>query len=107
MQSTFVFQFYSAVSTDLPADVTFGVTGEYLTLTCTTTEAGLTTFAFYNAADEEQQGFSTGNTYDTFTAGSYYCIAANADQTERTAATAQVNVAFKSKSFHIHHLFDK
>ena len=107
MQSTFVFQSYSAVTFDLPTNVHFGVTGEDVTLTCTTSEADLTTFAFYNAAHEEQQGFSTDNTYATSTAGSYYCIAANADQTQRTAATAQENVAFKSKSFHIHHLFDK
>ena len=95
------------MTTDLPADVAFGVTGEALILTCTTSEPGLTTFAFYNAAGEEQTGFGISTTYATSTAGQYYCIAANADQTEKTAATALVNVAFKSKSFHIHHLLGK
>ena len=91
----------------MPTDVDFGVTGEDLILTCATSEPGLTQFAFYNAAGEVQQVFSAGNTYATSTAGSYYCIAANDDQSEKTAPTALVNVAFKSKSFHINHLLDK
>ena len=95
------------MTTTLPTGVAFGVTGQDLTLTCTSSEAGLTTFAFYNDADQVQQAFGSSNTYTTQTAGSYYCIAANADQTELTAKTAQVNVEFKSKSFHIHHLLDK
>ena len=94
------------MTTDLPADVQFGVTGQDLTLTCTTTEAGLTKYAFYNDAGVVQ-AFSASTTYAASAAGSYYCIAANDDQSEKTAATAQVNVAFKSKSFHIHHLSDK
>ena len=95
------------MTTDLPTDVDFGVTGQDLTLTCTTSESGLTTFAFYNDADQVQQAFGSSNTYITQTAGSYYCIAANADQSQKTAKTAQVTLEFKSKSFHIHHLSDK
>ena len=95
------------MTTDLPTDVQFGVTGQDLTLTCTTSEAGLTKFAFYNDADEEQQAFDSSNTYTTQTADSYYCIAANDDQSQKTAKTAEVTLEFKSKSFHIHHLSDK
>ena len=95
------------MTTELPADVHFGVTGQDLTLTCTTTEPALVKFAFYNAAGEVQQAFSASTTYATQTAGQYYCIGANDDQSEKTAPTAQLTVAFKSKSFHIHHLFDK
>ena len=94
------------MTTELPADVHFGVTGEALTLTCTTTEAGLTQFAFYKDGGEVQ-ALTASNTYDASDAGSYHCIAATADGSQKTAATAQVNVAFRSKSFHIHHILDK
>ena len=97
---------YSAVTTELPADVHFGVTGQDLTLTCTTSEAGLTTFAFYRD-NVEVQSLGASNTYNAPDAASYHCIAATADGSQKTAATAQVNVAFRSKSFHIHHLLDK
>ena len=94
------------MTTELPADIQFGVTGETLTLTCTTAEAGLTQFAFYKDG-VEVQSLGSSNTYAASTAGSYYCIAANDDQSEKTAPTALVNVAFKSKSFNINHLLDK
>ena len=95
------------MTTALPTDVHFGVTGQDLTLTCTTSETGLTKFAFYNDANEVQQAFGSSNTYTTQTADSYYCIAANEDESQKTAKTAEVTLEFKSKSFHIHHLSDK
>ena len=88
------------MTTDLPTGVTFGITGEDLTLTCTTSESGLTQFAFYKD-NREVQALGASNTYAASAAGSYHCIAANADGSKKTAATAQVAVVFKSKSFYI------
>ena len=87
---------------ELPTDVTFGVTGEALTLTCQTSEPGLTQFAFYRD-NVQVQSLGASNTYNAPDAASYHCIAANDDGTQKTAATAQQVIAFKSKSFHIHH----
>ena len=99
---TFIFQSFSAVTTDLPTGVTFGVTGETLTLTCKTKDSSLTQFAFYKN-DVEVQSLSATNTYDAPDADTYHCIAATAGGSQ-TAATAQKVIEFKSKSFHIHHL---
>ena len=100
---TLLFQSFSDVTTDLPTGVTFGVTGEDLTLTCTTSESGLTQFAFYKD-NGEVQALGASNTYAASAAGSYHCIAAKADGSQKTASTTQVVVVFKSKSLYVHGL---
>ena len=94
------------MTTTLPAGVAFGVTGQDLTLTCTTGDVSLTQYAFYKN-NGEVQALGTTDTYTAADGGNYHCIAANSAGDQKTAASAVISVEFKSKSFHIHHLLDK
>ena len=94
------------MTTTLPTGVAFGVTGQDLTLTCTTGDVSLTQFAFYKD-DGEVQALGTSDTYTATDGGNYHCIAANTAGDQKTAATAVISVEFKSKFFPIYHLFDK
>ena len=105
-----VFHSLSAVTTELPAGVVYGVSGSDLELTCKTTDPALTKFEFYHN-ENVVQSLSATSTY-TITAptssedGEYYCVAADGSD-KRSAETTKQTIAFKSKSFLINHLKDK
>ena len=97
------------MTTDLPANVHFGVTGEDLVLTCTETEADLTKFAFQKGG-VEVRALDASNTYTISSPtaadhdGSYTCIAANDAEDQKTAPSTAKAVTFISKTFVIDHL---
>ena len=97
------------MTTDLPADVHIGVTGEDLVLTCTEAEGDLTKFAFQkNGVEVRALDASNQYTISSPTAadhdGSYTCIAANDAEDQKTAASTAKAVTFISKTFVIDHL---
>ena len=95
---------------ELPTDVEYPLAGTDLVLTCKTSDSTFTKYAFYKGATE-LAALSTTNTH-TVTGptssndGDYHCIAADSSD-KKSAETAKLTIAFKSKSFLIHHLKDK
>ena len=106
-----IFHSLSAVTIELPTDVEYPLAGTDLVLTCKTSDSTFTKYAFYKGA-MVLAALSANNTHTVANPtsggndGDYHCIAAD-DSDKQSAETPKLNIAFKSKSFLIHHLKDK
>ena len=103
-----IFHSLSAVTIELPTDVEYPLAGTDLVLTCKTSDSTFTKYAFYKGATE-LAALSATNTYTVANPtsgndGDYHCIAADGSD-KKSAETSKLTIAFKGKSFLIHHSY--
>ena len=106
-----VFHFLSAVTIELPAGVVHGVSGSDLELTCKTSDATFTQFAFYKDGTEvralgDSKIYTITGPTSSNDKGAYHCIAADVSN-QKSAPTPVKDIDFHSKYFVIPYLNHK